>query len=359
MKDYFSKAIDYIQQRVWLSHMLFWVVLFLIQILGVEYQQNQQAVVVHKSIMLLPKILAAYALLYFQLPKLLYKKKYLLFALSLIITSYVFSVLARLLVVHLVEELVRERPFEQESVTEILTDLKALYSRYSLVVYFPAFIMLMYSLIIEKFSRKNQMEQLQKEKFSAELNFFKAQIHPHFLFNTLNNLYALTLQKSDKASDTVLKLSEILDYMLYQCNDSRVPVVKELKLIQNYIALEQLRYGDRLELNFNHEIDNLNTQIAPLILMSLIENAFKHGASGSINKPIIKIDIQVANGLLQFSIYNTKNTINQEDLTNYKKGIGMSNTKKQLELLYPDKHLLTINEESSSYEVKLHVDLNE
>ncbi|OUR93218.1 hypothetical protein A9Q87_05755 [Flavobacteriales bacterium 34_180_T64] len=304
-------------------------------------------------------MLAAYALLYFQLPKLLYKKKYLLFALSLIITSYVFSVLARLLVVHLVEELVRERPFEQESVTEILTDLKALYSRYSLVVYFPAFIMLMYSLIIEKFSRKNQMEQLQKEKFSAELNFFKAQIHPHFLFNTLNNLYALTLQKSDKASDTVLKLSEILDYMLYQCNDSRVPVVKELKLIQNYIALEQLRYGDRLELNFNHEIDNLNTQIAPLILMSLIENAFKHGASGSINKPIIKIDIQVANGLLQFSIYNTKNTINQEDLTNYKKGIGMSNTKKQLELLYPDKHLLTINEESSSYEVKLHVDLNE
>ena len=131
----------------------------------------------------------------------------------------------------------------------------------------------------------------------------KAQIHPHFLFNTLNNLYVLTLQKSDKASDIVLKLSEMLDYMLYKCNENRVTIAQEVQLIQNYIDLEQLRYGDRLELVFNKNIDNHQTQIAPLILVSLIENAFKHGASGSVAVPKIKIDFVIKNEQLLFSIY--------------------------------------------------------
>ena len=147
--------------------------------------------------------------------------------------------------------------------------------------------------------------------------------------------------------------------MLYQCNDEKVAINKEIKLIQNYIDLEQLRYGDRLELNFNHNIDNLNTQIAPLILISLIENAFKHGVSGSINKPVIKIDIKVEKGQMDFSIFNTKNKIEQDDNTNFKKGIGVSNTKSQLQLLYPNKHQLKIIEEEFSYHVKLRVDLGE
>ncbi|OUS01690.1 hypothetical protein A9Q86_06910 [Flavobacteriales bacterium 33_180_T64] len=302
-------------------------------------------------------MLAAYTFIYFQVPKLLFKKKYVLFILSFILSSYILTVAARVLVVHVIEELFRPRPFEQESFLEILTDFKALYARYYLGVYFPALILYMIKLVQEQFSKKNIVEQLEKEKFSAELNFFKAQIHPHFLFNTLNNLYVLTLQKSEKASETVLKLSEMLDYMLYQCNDDRVTIDKEIKLIQNYIDLEQLRYGDRLQLKFDQNIDNTQTQIAPLILVSLIENAFKHGASGAIKNPQIKINIKIKNSHLDFSVFNTKTKLKQEDKTNFKKGIGVSNTKRQLQLLYPNKHEFKINEEDLSYHVKLRVDL--
>lgn len=357
MQDYFSKTIDYIHERRWLSHVLFWLILLLIQSLGTASLYSNQDIITHKGIMLLPKILAAYTLIYYQVPKFLYKKRYLLFLGSFILSSYIFTVLARILVVHLVEDLIRERPFYQESILEIATDIRALYGHYYLGVYFPTLIMFMLKLIKEKFFKKSETEQLEKEKVSAELNFFKAQIHPHFLFNTLNNLYVLTLQKSNKASETVLKLSEMLDYMLYQCNDDRVSIDKELKLIQNYIDLEQLRYGDRLELIFNKTIDNPQTQIAPLILVSLIENAFKHGASGAIKKPHITIDLKVEKEQLYFSVYNTKTKLKQEDKTNFKKGIGVNNTSNQLRLLYPDKHQLEIIEEDLSYQVKLHVDL--
>lgn len=359
MQDYISRAIDYIHERRWLSHVLFWLVLLLIQSLGIEsLYGNQQDIFTHKGIMLLPKILAAYTLIYYQVPEFLYKKRYVLFLGSFIVSSYIFAVMARILNVHLIEEIVRVPPFVQESVLEIITDIKALYARYYLGVYFPALIMYMIKLLKEKFYKKREMEQLEKEKVSAELNFFKAQIHPHFLFNTLNNLYTLTLKKSDQASDTVLKLSEMLDYMLYQCNDERVSIEKEIKLIRNYIDLEQLRYGDRLQLEFDHDIDNPNTRIAPLLLISLIENAFKHGASGAISDPIIKIGITVKEEQLQFSIYNSKAKQEQNDDTDFKKGIGMSNTKRQLELVYPGKHDLEINEEDLSYHVKLHVDLS-
>jgi len=307
--------------------------------------------------MLIPEILAAYSLVYWQIPKLLYRKKYLLFFLSVILGCYVFTGLARVMVVHIIEELYRLPPFGQESLWEIFTDVKRLYDYYFYSVFVPVSLFVIVKLLKERFEEKSKHEILEKEKVSAELNFFKAQIHPHFLFNTLNNLYVLTLQKSEKASETVLKLSEMLDYMLYQCNDDRVTIDKELKLIRNYIDLERLRYGERLELNFNQTIDTPQTQIAPLILVSLIENAFKHGASGAIKKPIIKIDITVEKGQLYFSVYNTKTKLKQDDNTNFKKGIGVSNTKSQLQLLYPGKHEFEIIEEDLSYHVKLHVDL--
>ena len=358
MSNFNTQLINNILRKRWLSHALFWLLLLLFYTLTLKIQYGSYSkTLIHHLIVLIPQILASYCLVYWQIPKLLYRKKYLLFSLSVIFGAYFFTGLARTLVVHIIEELYRLPPFGQESLIEIFTDLKLLYEYYFYSVFVPVSLFVIIKLIKERFEEKSKHEALEKEKVSAELNFFKAQIHPHFLFNTLNNLYVLTLQKSDKASETVLKLSEMLDYMLYQCNDDRVTIDKELKLIQNYIDLEQLRYGDRLELNFNKTIDNPQTQIAPLILMSLIENAFKHGASGAIKEPSIKIDIKVENKQLFFSVYNTKTKLKQEDNTNFKKGIGVSNTKSQLQLLYPDKHELEIIEEDLSYQVKLHVDL--
>jgi two-component system LytT family sensor kinase len=269
----------------------------------------------------------------------------------------VFSVLARILVIYVVEELYREPPFVQESFLEIATDFKRLYREFFHKVYLPVFLVVSIKLLKERFEEKSRRELLEKEKIAAELNFMKAQIHPHFLFNTLNNLYVLTLQKSEKASDVVLKLSEMLDYMLYRCNENRVTIAQEIQLIQNYIDLEQLRYGDRLELDFNKNIDKQQSQIAPLILVSLIENAFKHGASGAVAIPKIKIEIEVKNEHLLFSIYNTKPTEAQKDTTNFKKGIGLVNTKSQLQLIYPNKHTIEIIEDKASYNVKLQINL--
>jgi len=261
------------------------------------------------------------------------------------------------LLVHVIEELYRELPFRKEPLYEIATDLKKLYKDFFYRVYLPVFLVVSVKLIKERFEEKNRQEVLQKEKVTAELNFMKAQIHPHFLFNTLNNLYVLTLQKSDKASETVLKLSEMLDYMLYKCNSNRVAIAEEVQLIKNYINLEQLRYGDRLEVVFKLDIDADQTQIAPLILVSLIENAFKHGASGAVVAPKIAIEFKVKNNELQFSIYNTKPSQAQNDETNFKKGIGLKNIKNQLALIYPEKHFIEIKETKESYLVNLNIKL--
>ncbi|MEE9361799.1 MAG: sensor histidine kinase [Cellulophaga sp.] len=358
MNEAIAQLLNNIFKRRWLSHLIFWLLLlFFYTNIKTAYNHSYYSILIHNSLMLIPQILASYFSIYVLIPKLLYKKKYVLFFISFILASYLFSVLARIMIVHIVEELYREPPFTQESIYTIFTDIGWIYKHYFYSVYLPVFLVISIKLIKELFEEKSKHEVLEKEKASAELNFFKAQIHPHFLFNTLNNLYVLTLQKSDKASETVLKLSEMLDYMLYQCNDDSVTIQKEIQLIQNYIDLEQLRYGDRLKLTFNKNIDNLQTKIAPLILVSLIENAFKHGASGAINQPIIEIDIRIEKEKLQFSIYNTKPEEKQQDLTNFKKGIGVVNTKKQLQLLYPNKHKIETKEDELSYRVTLSIDL--
>ncbi len=358
MNTFFTPYINAIFQKRWLSHLIFWVLLLfgyslvMLNGFGSFYKSFNR-----NLILLIPQILASYFIIYYLNPSYLYKKKYFKFIVLFVLGTYVFSIMARVLLVHVIEEMYREPPFRKESLYEIATDLKKLYKDFFYRVYLPVFLVVSIKLIKERFEEKNRQEVLQKEKVTAELNFMKAQIHPHFLFNTLNNLYVLTLQKSDKASETVLKLSEMLDYMLYKCNSNRVTIREEVQLIQNYINLEQLRYGDRLEVVFNLNIDVDQTQIAPLILVSLIENAFKHGASGSVTAPKIAIEFQVENNQLQFSIYNTKPSQVQKDETNFKKGIGLENIKNQLSLIYPEKHDFEIKETKECYLVNLTIQL--
>ncbi|NMH89079.1 sensor histidine kinase [Flavivirga algicola] len=359
MKDYFLRIIDFIQKRRWLVHVLFWISIYTLLVLGFDsdYEHSTEKLL-HQFIKMSTKIVAAYLFVYYQVPKLLYKKKYLLFIISVIIFSYIFCVLERLLVVHVIEPLLRKGSFEQESIFEILTDIEKLHSTYLLSLYFPTLMFFVLKLVKEKFVEISQIETLKKEKSLAELSFLKAQIHPHFLFNTLNNLYILSLQKSNKAPETVLKLSQILDYMLYQCNDKHVNIEKELELIENYIHLEQLRYGNRLEIKLESNIGNLQTKIAPLILISIIENAFKHGIGETINKAEIKIDIKEEKSVLDFSVFNTKAKLLQKDKTQYREGIGQKNIEKQLKLIYPNKYQFQIDEKDMSYHVKLKIDLS-
>ena len=194
----------------------------------------------------------------------------------------------------------------------------------------------------------------QQEKITAELQLLKAQVHPHFLFNTLNNIYSFSLDRSPKTPVLILKLSSLLSYMLYDCKAEEVRLEKEVEIMKDYIDLEKERYGNTLEISWTVEGDIRDVFISPLLMLPFLENAFKHGASEQIEKPWMGVDISVANNILKFKITNSKN----EYISQSNNGIGINNVKKRLEFLYPGKYELKINDEGDFFAVSLMVKLN-
>lgn len=214
---------------------------------------------------------------------------------------------------------------------------------------FPSIILI----AIKYYQDQKDIIALKEQKKTTELNLLKHQLNPHFLFNTLNNLYALALKKSDKTPEVIAKLSEILDYILYQCKDKYVPIAKEIDLLENYIALEKVRYGNRVRVIFEKN-SNQNVKIAPLILLTFVENAFKHGISQELNKGIIELDLSATTKEIIFKLKNTKPKSHQRKEDVEKHSIGMKNTQKQLNLLYPNNgYSLKINNEELSYYLEL------
>lgn len=204
--------------------------------------------------------------------------------------------------------------------------------------------------------KQKEIEQLAKEKTKAELQLLKAQVHPHFLFNTLNNIYFFTLTNSIQAPEMIKKLSGMLHYILNECDRPQVPLEKEIKMIRDYMALEKIRYGDQLQMTIDIQENNNNEKmIAPLLLIPFVENSFKHGASKMITHPWVKLRITIENNRLHFIIMNSVPAITEA--THSKGNIGLKNVRKRLELLYPDSHELNIASESVSYAVYLNIEL--
>ena len=357
VKDLFNKLPH---QRT-LRHLLFWLLILLALVIAKSASETQEqdffSLLGRTSINLIAPLIAAYFLNYYLLPTLFYRKKYLSFILLFASSAYLFCVLARILNVHVAEPLFREGNFEQESIVKIFVQAESLLTTYFPVIFLIAFAMAFIKQQKAQLEIKERNVMLEKEKAEAELNFLKAQIHPHFLFNTLNNLYVLTLKKSDKAPETVIRLSEILNYILYRGNEKVVAVEKEVQLLENYIALEQLRYGDQLKVSFTKSIDDNSIGISPLLLLSVVENAFKHGAAGQLKEPEIKIDLRIKDRQLFFRVYNTKSEFPQSGRSGYRKGIGVSNIKRQLALLYGEYHFET-EEGKDFYLLNLSVNLN-
>jgi len=199
-------------------------------------------------------------------------------------------------------------------------------------------------------------ETLAKENASAELQLLKAQVHPHFLFNTLNNIYSFALNGSPQASTLVKKLSNMLQYMVNDCEQPQVPLEKEIKLIQDYIGLEKVRYGKRLIMEVEIEGSYANHFVAPLLLIPFVENCFKHGASVMRGEQWIKLDIHMKENEFIFQLSNSKPL--EADSTNMKKGIGLQNVQKRLELLYPGNYFLNIETTTDVYTVQLRIQLH-
>ncbi len=178
---------------------------------------------------------------------------------------------------------------------------------------------------------------LRIEKQEAELNYLKSQTNPHFLFNTLNNIYSLARDKSDLAPESILRLSKILRYMLYEAGGQYVAIEQELKIINDYIALEKLRYDESLRVNFNHDIEDMKQALPPLLLIPLVENAFKHGVSETRHQPFVNIQISVNKRQLTLLVKNSTEPF--EGTHKVVENIGLSNLRRQLELLYTDYEL--------------------
>jgi two-component system LytT family sensor kinase len=204
--------------------------------------------------------------------------------------------------------------------------------------------------------KQKETEQLTREKITAELQLLKAQVHPHFLFNTLNNIYSFILNGSSKAPEIIKKLSSLLNYILNECNHSLVPLKKELSLVQDYIELERIRYGDKLSLSLHIQGNPAGKMISPLLLIPFVENSFKHGTSRMLTHPWVKLDINIEDHSLDFKISNNKPERNNETIT--KKGIGLNNVKKRLQLLYPGNYSLNITENEMSYDVNMKIALH-
>ena len=206
--------------------------------------------------------------------------------------------------------------------------------------------------MLDWFSNTRIQRNLETEKKDMELQFLKSQLNPHFLFNSLNNIYSLAYQKSDKTADAILKLSEIMRYMIYESNDSWVALSKEIEYVQSYIELQKLRFknGAAVEMILNGEIDD--QQIIPLILISFVENAFKHGVANDPKDPI-RINIIANQKILHFSITNKKSSGNKDEVG----GVGLNNVERRLQLLYPERYKLNIVNSATHYTSELILDI--
>jgi len=310
--------------------------------------------IINSLIIFLPNLLFGYAVIYFALPRYYFNRKNVFITTSLFVgIIIVISLLQYLGQMFLGWNSHRLNPTFRVQPTNGMIDLMIKTELFN----FP--IMAGFAVIIKMMKRSwlKQEETLLvvREKAKAELQLLKAQIHPHFLFNTLNNVYFLTLTASQKAPEMLEKLTDMLRYILNECNQSVVPIEKEIKMIEDYMALEKIRYGDRLKMGLEIKGDYKNKMISPLLLIPLVENSFKHGASKMLQHPWVDLNIAVEGQYLFFVLSNSRPE--ETSLPQNNGRIGLNNVKKRLQLLYPDAHELSIVNGSGSYEVFMKINL--
>ncbi len=201
---------------------------------------------------------------------------------------------------------------------------------------------------------RQSSQQLRIEKQQAELNYLKSQTNPHFLFNTLNNIFSLARDKNDLAPESILRLSKMLRYMLYETTGDFIAIEQELKIISDYIALEKLRYDESLLVNFNYDVEEMKQSVPPLLLMPLIENAFKHGVAETRNNPFVDIHLSIKQRKLHLLIKNSVESAAEHP--DIKENIGLSNLRRQLELLYKDYNLF-LQQQASVFVASLQINL--
>ena len=332
----------FFRYRVW-WHVFFWIVWYFFYIITYSNEVIEKAQFIQNLYLLPVRMAGVYLFIYWILPNFLFKKKHLLFIILIILHAILFG-FSIWMVLHIISGY---------KSGDSVPFIRSIVLNYQIPATAAAVYMFKRWYLIQQYSLN-----LEKEKLEAELNFLKSQIQPHFLFNTLNNLYALTLKKSDRAPEMVIRLSNLLEYTLYSGKESEVDLSEELKQITGYIDLEKLRFGNRLKITTEISEDIYGLLIAPLLLLPFVENSFKHGASNDLKSSFINLSVDVKNNKLLFCLSNSYRSESGK-FESYKERIGLKNVKRRLELLYPNKYTLEIIQKQDIFEVKLIMELKE
>ncbi len=273
-------------------------------------------------------------------------RRYLLFSVYFLLSLYILGVLNRIFIVYAAEPFFADGP--KDRITDIVCDVRYLLFHYIFPIVSGSFIFISVMFILRYKNEKHSRLQLQKEKTDLELKVLKSQLNPHFLFNTLNNIYSLSVSNSGATAPSISRLSDILDYILTKGHNKWVTAAEELKIIDHYIELEKLRYDERLQI---HQLENIRfpALIPPLLYLSLVENAFKHGAEKTSGNIGINISLETD---CNFAIFKVGNHFAGKT-TGDRAGIGLKNIRKQLELYYPDQFSLEIENPGNWFSVKI------
>ena len=314
---------------------------------------------VDSAMFLIPHMFLAYSLMYFVVPRLLLKGRYLLTAISVLVLFFITANISAAIGVYILDHVrnwffyipLADKFRDTQRTSFFLALLAGLRGGITIAGLATCIKLMKYWYVKEQ---RNM--QLLQENTEAQLQILKAQVHPHFLFNTLNNIYSYTQNTSAIASQLTLGLSDMLRYMIYECKDPLVPLSKEVKMLKDYITLEKIRYGNALDVNIELPDNTEGIYIAPLLLLPFVENSFKHGASQMLDQPWISLTVTLNDNSMYMKLINGK-------AANYEapvgaSGIGIENVRRRLELLYPGKHSLKIVNHEEVFIVNLKLQLH-
>ncbi|MDW7691764.1 histidine kinase [Flammeovirgaceae bacterium SG7u.111] len=345
-KNILMKIRGWLSDKNVLNHLVFWAIMYLYYISSNwVYYADKLSLVEKFAWKMGVQIQLSYFIVYVLIPKVLNKGRKVLFAGSVLLSIYA-TFFVYTLVRYFIFDPRYPGVYKKFDLSEQLVDFN-LYLNDLTWFIFPTIILV----AIQYYKHQKEVVTLREQKKTTELNLLKNQLNPHFLFNTLNSLYVLSLKKSDRTPEVIGKLSAILDYMLYHCSDAFVPLTGEITLLNNYLALEDVRYGKRLKVDFDYTIGK-NIKIAPLLMLTLVENAFKHGVKEEANQAALDIKLRATANEIVFELENTKPASTGAS-AKPSGAIGLQNIRKQLAILYPNKHTFEVKDSPKSFLVTL------
>tara|TARA_R100000935_G_scaffold58886_1_gene99062 strand:+ start:304 stop:1467 length:1164 start_codon:yes stop_codon:yes gene_type:complete len=306
---------------------------------------------------LFPQTFLVYPVLYFVLPYYVFKQKYIQGILWFILFYFVALFMHAIVLIYIPWDKVAwisnaklfltTNTFQEKFFMAYLASIQGSITGVALASSFKMF--------KHYYSKTLRNQQLQQENSDAQLRLLMAQVQPHFMFNTLNNIYSQAQEESPKSAKMIMELSQILRYILNEGRKDRVPLESELQMLLDYINLEKIRYDDKLDLHYSFPNNVRDISIAPLLLLPLVENSFKHGASKMINKPWINIKSELQKQIFSITLMNGKKEI--IPTLQKRKGTGIENVRRRLNLLYPNKHTIEIKDEPDVFIVNLKIEL--